>query len=137
MDSSIAVFKHAWRDWNLLKRSVLFCNIATIFMKKMFFDFLIYPWWVSVITGNGFMGNVIRDYVLNGLSNYLPLFIYNDISQIIVWRKLNYCLSNLVNINLLIMPDFQFIRREIMLGWISQTIYSDDSFCVAKNELHN
>ena len=81
-------------------------------MKKIFFDLLIYLWRVSVITGNGFMGNIIRDYILNGLSNYLPLFIYNDISKIIARRKLSYCLSNLVNINLLLMP---FIRREIML----------------------
>ena len=134
MDSSVTVFKHAWRYWNLLKRSVLFRNITTNFIKKNFFDLLIYPWRVSVITGNGFMGNIIRDYILNGLSNYLPLFIYNDISKIIARRKLSYCLSNLVNINLLLMP---FIRREIMLDWISQTIYSDDSLWVAKNELHN
>ena len=40
---------------------------GAVFMKNQFFDFFIYPWWIAVITGNGFMGNVIRYYILKGL----------------------------------------------------------------------
>ena len=56
-----------------LKRSVYFLSQeyelkTRFFLKKQFFDFLIYPWWISVITGNDFMGNAIRNYILKGLS---------------------------------------------------------------------
>ena len=40
---------------------------VTVFMKNKF-NFLIYPWLISVITGNGFVGNVIRHTIMKGLS---------------------------------------------------------------------
>ena len=119
MDSSIVVFKCVWRKWNLLKRSVLFLyreytRKALFFLKRQFFDTLIYLWWISVITGNDFMRNIIICYILKGLSKQLQLFVYADICKTIVPRTLSYCLFNLVNISPLIMLDFPFIRKGIM-----------------------
>ena len=42
------------------------------------------------------------------------MFIPVDICKTIVPRKLTNCLSNLVNISLLVMPYLTFIRRGIM-----------------------
>ena len=41
-----------------------------IFMKSQVFYFLIYPWWTFVITGNGFLGNVIRYHILVSVNNF-------------------------------------------------------------------
>ena len=101
MDSSNVLLKCASGDWNLSKRSAFLISrlriIVTIFMK-LFFYFFICPWLISVITGNGVRGNVIRYHILNGLGK-LPLFIYAYICKTIVQRKLTYWLK---------MPDFKF-----------------------------
>ena len=44
----------------------------------------------------------------------MHLLIYEDICNSTVARKRSYCLSNLLNISLLIMPDFLFIKTGIM-----------------------
>ena len=45
----------------------------------------------------------------------MHLFVYVDICKMIVPKKLSYCLPNiLVNISLLIISDFLFIRRGVM-----------------------
>ena len=102
---------------------------VTIFLKNQFFDFLIYPWWISVITGNGFMGNLIRYYILKGLNKQFHLFVYADIYKTIVSRKFTNCLYNLVNMSPLIMPDFPILRLFL------QTLCGDNSLSEAKNEL--
>ena len=53
----------------------------------------------------------------------MHLFIYVDICKTIVPRKLTYCLSNLANISVLVMPCFPFIRRGVMEGGNAKVIW--------------
>ena len=56
----------------LKKISIIFISRtrikSTVFMMNQFFNFLIYLWWISDITGNGFVGNVIKFNILKGFS---------------------------------------------------------------------
>ena len=67
MDSSIVVFKFSWRDWNLLKRSVLILSweyaYRLDFQVELILIFFIYSWKIFIIIDNGFIGNVITRYV--------------------------------------------------------------------------
>ena len=61
------------------------------------------------------MGNIIGYKISNVLSKYLHLFFHVDICKTIVPRKLTYCLSSkLVNISLVVMPDFSLIKEGLM-----------------------
>ena len=56
-------------------------------------------------------------------------FIYADICKTSVSRKVTYCLSNLVNINPLIMSDFPFIHFKIQLckRYVVKAVWTSDS----------
>ena len=84
----------------------------TVCMKNQCFNFVIYLWWISLITGNGFVGNIFNIFKI--LRKQFFLFVNADICKTIVSRKLAYHLSNLVNISLLIIPNFAFISKRIV-----------------------